>query len=116
MLKNTLGIILAMSMILGGIAHTESQTVINQNISSKQSDGKAGVAMPDQCLSPTSTPAGPVPVPYPNTATSSDTSKGNRKVKIGGKEIMLKDSHYKKSTGDEEGTTSTNILRQIQRK
>ena len=116
MVKDILGIILGMSIVLSGIAYAESQTIINQNISSKQSDGKGKAAMPDPCLSPPSSPAGAVPVPYPNIGKSSDTAKGTKKVKTEGKEIMLKDSHYKKSSGDEEGTTGTGGSQQMQRK
>ena len=58
---------------------------------------------PDVCKTPS--PAGPVPIPYPNIAKSSDTSKGTKTVKIDGKEVMTKDSsYYKKSTGDEPST------------
>lgn len=107
MLKNIVGIILCLACILGGISYTEGQTVINQNISSNQSDMKARAAPPDQCISPDSTPASQVPVPYPNIPSSSDASKGSKKVKVDGQEIILKDSRYKKTSGDEEGTTGT---------
>src|SRR5208283_2652143 len=52
-------------------------------------------------------PAGPVPIPYPNTAMASDTDNGSKTVQIGGDEVMLKDqSCFKKSTGDEAATKS----------
>lgn len=57
--------------------------------------------MPDVCLTPT--PAGPVPVPYPNMAFSRDTSRGSKTVKMDGNPIMLRDSEFSKSTGDEPG-------------
>jgi hypothetical protein len=116
MVKYILGIMLGMGIVLSGMAYAESQTILNQNISSKQSDGKGKAAMPDPCLSPPSPPAGPVPVPYPDIGKSSDTAKGTKKVKTEGKEIMLKGSHYKKSAGDEKGTTSSGGSRQMQRK
>lgn len=73
----------------------------------KAAMGKSICAFPDVCLSPPSPPAGPVPIPYPNTAFASDTANGSTSVKISGKEIMLKDkSHFKKSTGDEAATRS----------
>ena len=79
----------------------------NREISSKASDGKSICAFPDVCLSPPSPPAGPIPIPYPNTGMASDTTSGSRTVKIGGKEVMLKDrSYYKSSTGDEAATRS----------
>jgi hypothetical protein len=78
-----------------------------KEISAKKDDNKSVCAMPDVCLSPPSPPAGPVPIPYPNTAQGSDTSDGSKTVKIGGDEAGLKNSsNYKKSTGDEGATKS----------
>lgn len=63
--------------------------------------------MPDVCLSPPSPPAGPVPIPYPNTAMSSDTDGGTTSVKIQNKPVMMKNSSsYKSSKGDEAATNS----------
>lgn len=59
------------------------------------------IAFPDVCKTPT--PGGPVPIPYPNIAKSSDTSKGSKKVKCDGNPICLKDSNFMMSTGDEAG-------------
>jgi len=74
-------------------------------IACKAGDGKVIAAAPDVCLSPPSPPAGPIPIPYPNTAMASDTSEGSKSVKIGGSEVGLKNSSkYKKSTGDEAAT------------
>jgi hypothetical protein len=74
-------------------------------IACKVADGKTIAAMPDVCLSPPTPPAGPVPIPYPNTAMASDTTKGSKTVQIGGQEVMLKrKSTFKKSTGDEAAT------------
>lgn len=79
----------------------------NMTIACKAADGKTIAAMPDVCLSPPSPPAGPVPIPYPNTAMASDTTKGSKTVMINGQEVMLKDkSTFKKSTGDEAATKS----------
>ncbi len=76
-------------------------------IACKVADGKTIAAMPDVCLSPPTPPAGPVPIPYPNTAMASDTTKGSKTVQIGGQEVMLKNkSTFKKSTGDEAATKS----------
>lgn len=78
-----------------------------REVSAKKDANKSLCAMPDVCLSPPSPPAGPVPVPYPNTARASDTSSGSKKVKIGGKEVGLKNkSNYKKSKGNEAATRS----------
>ncbi len=74
-------------------------------IACKVADGKTIAAMPDVCLSPPTPPAGPVPIPYPNTAMASDATKGSKTVQIGGQEVMLKrTSTFKKSTGDEAAT------------
>ena len=56
---------------------------------------------PDVCKTPT--PAGPVPIPYPNIAMSSDTSKGASSVKCDGNPTCVKDSNFMISTGDEAG-------------
>ena len=74
-------------------------------IACKSGSGKAVAAFPDTCLSPPTPPAGPVPVPYPNTAYASDTTNGSVTVVICGQEVALKDqSTFKKSTGDEAAT------------
>jgi hypothetical protein len=60
----------------------------------------------DVCKTPSNPPA--VDIPYPNTARSSDTTSGSKKVKISGKEVMLKAiSNFTKSEGDEPGTGPT---------
>lgn len=77
-----------------------------REFSCKSGEGKSICAFPDVCMTPPENPATPpgVPVPYPNTGLSSDTSKGSKTVKITKKEIMLKNkSCFKKSTGDEAG-------------
>ncbi|MFZ1987192.1 MAG: PAAR-like domain-containing protein [Desulfatitalea sp.] len=77
-----------------------------REIACKAADGKALCAFPDVAFTPPQTPATPpgVPIPYPNTAFAKDTTKGSKKVKISGKEIMLKNqSYFKTSTGDEAG-------------
>jgi len=58
-------------------------------------------AFPDLCLTPS--PAGPVPIPYPNIAQSSDTSSGTTKVKCDGQSVCVQDSSFSMSTGDEAG-------------
>ena len=78
----------------------------NREVSCKAADGKTICAFPDVCFTPPENPATPpgVPVPYPNTGLASDTTDGSKTVKIGGKEVGLKDkSCFKKSMGDEAG-------------
>ncbi len=78
-----------------------------REISAKKDDNKSICSMPDVCLSPPGPPAGPIPIPYPNTSQASDTDGGSRSVLIGGGEVGLKNvSTYKKSTGDEAATKS----------
>lgn len=64
----------------------------------------SGVSMifPDVCKTPS--PAGPIPIPYPNVAMSSDTADGSSTVKMDGQPIMLKGSNYSMSSGDEAGS------------
>jgi hypothetical protein len=42
-------------------------------VSGKASTNRSIAAMPDVCLSPPGPPAGPLPIPYPNTAFAKDT-------------------------------------------
>ena len=89
-----------------------------REVSCKAADGKSICAFPDVCMTPPENPATPpgVPIPYPNTGMASDTTSGSKKVKVSGKEVMLKNkSYFKKSIGDEAGcaakkgvVTSTN--------
>ena len=77
-----------------------------REISCKAGDGKSICAFPDVCFTPPENPATPpgVPVPYPNTGFSKDTTAGSKNVKITGKEVMLRNkSYFKTSTGDEAG-------------
>jgi hypothetical protein len=60
------------------------------------------IAFPDVCKTPS--PAGPIPIPYPNIAKSSDTAKGTSKVKCDGESTCVKDSNFSMSTGDEAGS------------
>lgn len=80
----------------------------NNEIACKAGGNKVIGDMPDVCLSPPSPPAGPVPVPYPNTSFSKDMKGGSKKVKIKGKEVMLKDKSFYKTSplGNEAATRS----------
>jgi hypothetical protein len=80
-----------------------------RELSWKSGAGKSICAMPDVCFTPPENPATPpgVPVPYPNTGMASDTTDGSKKVQISGKEVMLKNkSYFKSSTGDEAGSAA----------
>jgi hypothetical protein len=71
--------------------------------------GSGGVttAFPDVCKTPS--PGGPIPIPYPNVAKSSDTANGSGTVKCDGNPICLKDSNFSVSTGDEAGSAGGGV-------
>src|SRR5882672_10753733 len=75
-------------------------------IACKAGGGKVIASFPDVCLSPPSPPAGPIPVPYPDTSFSKDMQNGSKTVKIKGQEVMLKDQSFYKTAplGDEAAT------------
>lgn len=75
--------------------------VNNLSVVHKDSGGVT-IAFPDVCKTPS--PGGPIPIPYPNIAQSSDTAAGSKTVKVDGNPVCLKDSNFKTSTGDEAGT------------
>ena len=64
--------------------------------------GGMSIVFPDVCQ--ISTPAGPVPVPFPNIAQASDTSDGPESVTCDGKMPMVEGAKYSKSSGDEPGS------------
>ena len=69
----------------------------------KKSSKEPVKVQPDVCETP-APPAGPVPIPYPNTASASDTSSGSKTVKTEGKMIPVKED-FEESVGDETGTS-----------
>jgi hypothetical protein len=103
MAKSTMfTLIFFMAILLAGTVNAESTTVFSNNkgVVHKGSGGKS-VVFPDVCKTPS--PGGPIPIPYPNIGKSSDTAKGSKKVKMDGNPIMLKNSNFKTSIGDEPG-------------
>jgi len=78
----------------------------NMSVIHKDSGGITQ-AFPDVCKTPT--PAGPVPIPYPNIAMASDTANGASTVKSDGNPTCVKDSNFKVSTGDEAGTAGGGV-------
>ncbi len=78
------------------------------SLTAKSGSEKVIAAFPDVCLSPPSPPAGPIPIPYPNTSFAKDLKKGSKKVKVGNKPVALHgQSHYKTSPlGNEAATRS----------
>jgi hypothetical protein len=81
--------------------------VNNLSVVHKSSNGVT-VAFPDVCKTPS--PGGPIPIPYPNVAKSSDTSKGTKKVKCDGNSTCVRTSNFRMSTGDEGGTAGGGVI------
>jgi uncharacterized protein DUF4150 len=73
----------------------------SRGVSHGGSGGKSPI-FPDVCKTPT--PAGPVPIPYPNIGQASDTASGPTTVTTDGQMPMTKDANYSTSTGDEAGS------------
>lgn len=71
-------------------------------------------AFPDVCNTPT--PAGPIPIPYPNIAMSSDTASETKQVKVDGNGVCVIDSNFSMSTGDEAGAAGGLISAKIKGK
>src|SRR5262245_25257667 len=70
--------------------------------------GGVTTAFPDVCKTPS--PGGPIPIPYPNIAKSSDTAQGAATVKADGNPICVKDSNFSMSTGDEAGSAGGGVV------
>jgi Domain of unknown function (DUF4150) len=68
----------------------------------KGSNGISMATVPDVCKTPS--PAGPVPIPYPNISQSATLDKGTTTVKAdGGMMIATKGSEFSLSNGDNAG-------------
>lgn len=77
-------------------------------ISHKAGDGIVIAAFPDVCLSPPAPPAGPVPIPYPDTSKASNLQDGTTSVTVGGKPAALfGKSSFKSSPLGNEAATRT---------
>lgn len=77
-------------------------TVNGLGLTYKGTIGISAATIPDVCKTPS--PAGPVPIPYPNVASQSSLKAGSTTVKAKGKTIAVKGSQYGRSNGDEPGT------------
>ncbi len=82
---------------------------VGVNMMSVVHAGSSGISpsFPDVCKTPG--PTGPLPLPYPNIAQSSDTGDGTKKVKCDGEPICHKGSNFKTSVGDEAGTAGGGV-------
>ena len=85
---------------------------VNVNMRSVVHKDSSGIAaaFPDVCKTPAPPSPSPLPIPYPNISKSVDTSKGSTSVKMDGNPIMLKDSEFMVSTGDEAGSAGGNMV------
>ncbi|HYO51762.1 PAAR-like domain-containing protein, partial [Archangium sp.] len=61
---------------------------------SKGADGKVSSAFPDVCMSPPGPPAGPIPVPYPDSSSAKDLKNGSKSVQIRNQPVGLGDESY----------------------
>lgn len=77
-----------------------------------QTSGGLSTVFPDVCQTPT--PAGPVPVPYPNVGKAADTSAGPGSVRVDGSMPMVKDAKYRMTGGDEAGSAGGVVSGAIQ--
>src|SRR4026208_1028619 len=83
-------------------------TVRVNNLSVVHKDsGGVTIAFPDVCKTPS--PGGPVPIPYPKIAKSSDTAKGSKKGLVEGNPVRPKEGNFSTSTGDEAGTAGGGV-------
>jgi hypothetical protein len=76
--------------------------VNNLGLTYKSTIGMSMATLPDVCKTPS--PAGPVPIPYPNAADQSTLKNGTTTVMVHGQMAAIKGSEYSVSTGDEPGT------------
>lgn len=61
-------------------------------------------AFPDVCQTPT--PAGPVPIPYPNIAQLSSAESVSETLFVKGDPVLLLDSTVSSTSGDEAGSSN----------
>lgn len=74
-----------------------------------QTSGGLSTVFPDVCQTPS--PAGPVPIPYPNVGKASDTSAGPTSVTVDGSMPMVKGARYAMTSGDEAGSAGGVVSR-----
>ena len=89
--------------------------IVNMMTAVHASSSGVSIAFPDVCKTPIP-PAGPVPIPYPNIAMSSDAASEAKKVKFEGAKIMVKGSNFKMSSGDEAGSAQGLVSSKIKGK
>jgi Domain of unknown function (DUF4150) len=67
-----------------------------------QGSGGMSTVFPDVCKTPS--PAGPIPIPYPNLGQATNTSAGPPSIQLDGSMPMTKDARYRLTSGDEAGS------------
>ena len=67
-----------------------------------KTSGGMSTVFPDVCKTPS--PAGPIPIPYPNIGQAADTSAGPSNVTTDGSMPMVKGAKYQMTSGDEAGS------------
>lgn len=70
--------------------------------------GGMNTVFPDVCKTPS--PGGPIPIPYPNIGTASNTSDGPTQVKVDGQMPMVKGAKYNMTSGDEAGSAGGGVM------
>jgi hypothetical protein len=75
-------------------------TANNQTVVHKDSGGTV-ITSPDVCN--TQVGSAVVPIPYVNVAKSADTAQGSSTVTMDGNPVMIKNSVFSTSSGDEAG-------------
>ena len=82
---------------------TEDMRNVSGGMITSVSGGSISVfAFQDICTTPS--PAGPIPIPYPNIGMTSGTSTGTSNVKCDGGQVTATGGNYLSSSGDEPGT------------
>src|SRR5687768_10868991 len=85
-----------------------STFIVNMMTAVHASSSGMVIAFPDVCQTPS--PAGPIPIPYPNIAMSSDASDQASTVKADGTGVMIASSTFSTSTGDEAGSAGGGVM------
>ncbi len=103
-LKTIVGLML---LLVIGTVLAAPPVSINQTVGVFKDSRGLAVAFPDVCKTPT--PGGPVPIPYPNIAMSSDYSRGAKQTKTG-ETILIKPTSVRTAQGDEVGAYEVSVL------
>lgn len=85
------------------VAPSQNKIIINRAFPlSSKGGGMASALAPDVCKVPS--PAGPIPIPFPNMGQLTTVRNESRKVFAVGKGVVKGDSEIPRTQGDEGGT------------